>query len=109
MPRRLEWQAPQTAKGECAGWYFKVCTLLRDLTNKLFQSLVPSHWRRALLAGASGTVVPLFTSAASGPQRPSHTGAGNAPHSIIPKTAEFGGFLPPPTRGGQGGGGLSWQ
>ena len=39
--------------------------------------------------GESGPVVPLFTSAASAASRPSHAGAGNAPHKLFPKT-EFG-------------------
>ena len=59
-------------------------------------SQVPSHGGNAFLVRESGTVVPLLTSAASAPRRPSLAGAGNASHSAIPKTVTFGGCSPPP-------------
>ena len=43
-----------------------------------------------------GTVVPLLPSAAPATRRPSHASAGDASHSVRPKTAEFGGCPPPP-------------
>ena len=54
----------------------------------------------------SGTVVPLLTGAASAPQRPSHAGAGNAPHKVIPRTVKFGGGGGPEDGVG---GGLHWK
>ena len=42
-----------------------------------------------------------LTNAASAPWRPSHAGAGNAPHSVLPKTGKFGGCSPPPKWGMQ--------
>ena len=43
----------------------------------------------------SGTVVPLLPNAAPAPQRPSRAGAGDASHSVTPKTTKFGGGPPP--------------
>ena len=78
----------------CAGWYSRVRTLVWVFRNKLCTSRVPNHWGRNILLGESGTVVPLLTSAASAPWRPSHAGAGNASHNVVPNTAEFGGCPP---------------
>ena len=33
-------------KAECAGWHFRVYALVWAFRNKLFASLVPSHWRK---------------------------------------------------------------
>ena len=44
---------------------------------------------KVLLVSESGTVVPLLTSAACAPQRPSPAGAGNASHSVIPMTVKL--------------------
>ena len=46
------------------------------------------------MVGKSGTVVPLLPSAASAPWRPSHAGAGDASHSVIPPTVKEGAHHP---------------
>ena len=45
--------------------------------------------------GESGTVVPLRTGAASAPGRPSHAGAGDAPHEVFLASGRGGGAPDP--------------
>ena len=65
-----------------------------NFTIELFALLVPFHWGTAFSVGVSGIVLPLLTSAASAPWRPSHAGAGDASHSVIPETVNIGGRSP---------------
>ena len=55
------------------------------------QTLPNSRPNSKCFPAESESVVPLLTSAASAPWRPSHAGAGNASHNAFAKTAEFGG------------------
>ena len=57
----------------------------------------PQPVGNVLLAGESGPVVPLLTSAAAAaaPRRPSHAGAGNATQKVFPTAVKFGGWPPP--------------
>ena len=50
---------------------------------------------KLLLLVTMGGLSLRFTSAASAPRRPSHAGAGDASHSVIPKTVKFGGCSRP--------------
>ena len=58
--------------------------------------LAPTARGNCFLRGETGAVVPLLTSAASAPRRPSHAGAGNAAHKVSSKTVKLGGCSPPP-------------
>ena len=47
------------------------------------------------LLGRLGQLPPLLPNAASAPWRPSHAGAGDGSHKVVPKTVKFGGCSPP--------------
>ena len=72
---------------------------------------VPTGGREMVIE--SGTVAPLLTSAASAPGPPSHAGAGNASHSVVPENVKSGACSPLPLmRGmyqGDAPGALVWR
>ena len=68
----------------------------RDPKTKLSTLLAHRRWGKVFLPHGRG--VPPLTGAASVPCRPSHVGVGNASHSVIPKTVQFGGRSPRQTR-----------
>ena len=74
---------------------------------------VPTGGRETYVWIESGTVAPLLRSAASAPGPPSHAGAGNTSHSVIPKNMKFGAHSPLPLmRGmyqGDAPGALVWR
>ena len=78
-----------TAGGNC-----RSNALASVLTTRLFT--LPGATRGNVLSlHGSGTVVPLLTSAAAAPWCPSHTGAGDASHKVLPVTVNCGGCSPP--------------
>ena len=92
---RTDWDKCQGGDGQRlggveTGWYFWACSLVWVFRRKLSTLCGPRPSENTVLRGESGTVVPLPTGAAAA------AGAGNASHSVIPKTVKFGGCSPPP-------------
>ena len=83
-PNELCWA--HNGRALCAGWYFRMYTLVWVLKNRIVHVARPKRGPRTVFGV---TVVPLLKRAAAGPRCPSYAGGSGASHSSHSHDHEF--------------------